>query len=235
MTAEIVDRPRRANQPPPTGSRGSARPYYQGELYAALMDERGVPFGARILFEELVRCSGRRGYTWQRQAFLADRLGRTVRTIQRWERSLVDAGLLTVARISMWARWRQGGVRRVAVPHTVGEGGSLGPPAHVLARGGRLDLEGLTVRVAALRGRRTIAPRMSPKQAPAPSMEQTRKRWTPLDLETCRAMLNKTAEGARKWALDRLRVLGVSPDQLDSILGPPGPIPGVILRSQPRW
>ena len=105
------------------------------------MDSARLPFGARIAFEEIVRACGRNHYTWLLQPQLASILRVSVRTLQRWEKALVRAGLLSVARVSFWARRMRGGVRRVLVPHRF-EGGALRAPHGVLAATGDLLVDG---------------------------------------------------------------------------------------------
>lgn len=141
------------------------RAYYQSSVHAHAMAEAGVSYGARILFEELVRACGQRAYTWVLQERLADVMRASRRTVQRWEKELVRAGLLTVARLSFWWRGREGGVRRVAVPH-VALGGALRPPDGVLDGTGRLVVDEVrTVRKAGCRRvqstPRTIATRVA--------------------------------------------------------------------------
>lgn len=95
--------------------KSEARIFYQPEpVRDALV---ALPRGCTLLLEELVRCSGRHGYTWALQDRLAETLRSTTRTIRRWEAALVKAGLLTTARVSLYCRRLDGGVRRLAIPH----------------------------------------------------------------------------------------------------------------------
>jgi len=149
----ISEKPRPSAQGalgPRWGRSGVKRAFYQSEAFAAAFTAAGVGPGARLLFEELVRASGRNGYTWALQGVLAGRLGVTDRTVRRWEAQLVAAGFLTVARVSLWARRRPGGVRRLAVPHVL-EAGRFVPPAGILRTAKHVAVDGVKVSIAAVK------------------------------------------------------------------------------------
>lgn len=200
-----------------TSSGPTQRPYYQSAVHAAAMKEAALPFGARILFEELVRACGRRLYTWVLQPELAERLGVSRRTLQRWESELVKAGMLTVARVSFWWRSRKGGVRRIAVPH-VATGGALRCPDGVLDGEGRLVIdEERTVQKANCKRleshARTIAPRVAHTRAASVSLLSKGDRErpstptppTPKQLEWCRNAIRGGIDWMVQTARERLR------------------------------
>ncbi len=125
------------------------------------MTDAKIPMGARVLFEELVRASGRRAYTWILQSELAERLGVSRRTVQRYERALAAAGLVTLARVSFWSRWRPGGSRRLAVPHVLLDGRLVCPPGVLDDDGRLLSGEGVEVRAEAANRRCSVVTRVS--------------------------------------------------------------------------
>lgn len=134
-----------------------SRPFYQAAIYAATFAERKIPMGARILFEELVRACGRRAFTWISQGDLADRLGVSVRTIQRYEKALASGGLVTLARVSLWARWKSGGSRRLAIPHVCADGALVCPAGVLDDATNLLEGEGVSERAGVIREQRGVA------------------------------------------------------------------------------
>jgi len=154
----------------------NSRAFYQSSVFADAMRELRVPFGARLLFEELVRACGKdRRYTWVLQSDLAERFAVTTRTIQRWEKALVRAGLLTTARASLWARWNGGGTRRLAIPHEFSRG-AFRCPGGVLDEDGRcLSGEGVTIKAVVAKCREGLVKAMSHQWRKPSSIGNKRK------------------------------------------------------------
>lgn len=226
--AEILASPSALGKPKTTSDCGEGRrPYYQAAEHANAMRAARLPFGARILFEELVRACGRNGYTWVLQTKVAELCRVSVRTVQRWESLLVKAGLMSVARVSFWARWLPGGVRRVAVPHLVIEG-HLRPPPGILDGAGKLIIADPEAPIRRVRkttcrrhaGRPVAAARCIPvsltgKQArslssPSPGQRGNTAAPTERQLEWCRQAIRNGVEWLAEQARQRLRSWGMS-------------------------
>jgi len=150
------------------------RALYQRAGYAITMAEKGLSMGARILFQELTRACGRRAFTWIEQGELASRLGVSVRTVQRHERALAAAGFVTLARFSLWARWKRGGSRRVAVPHVI-ESERLVCPRGVLEEAEALLVgDGVVAQPGQLKERRGVTTPLSCQWRKATSLSTKR-------------------------------------------------------------
>lgn len=152
-----------------------SRPFYQRAEYAVALRNAGLSMGARLCFEELVRACGRRAFTWIEQGELARRLGVSSRTVQRYEKALAAAGFLTLAKVSLWARWKKGGSRRLAVPHECHDDVMRCPPGVLEAAEAQLVGDGVVARAGQLTERRGVATRVSRQWREITSLSKKRK------------------------------------------------------------
>lgn len=194
--ARIVAQPAAAASPRPPVSGRRARPFYQSTAFAQALRVGGVSRPARLYLQEIERRCGGRTFTWVRQDEIAQAEGVSVRTIRRWEAELARAGFLTIDRMSLWARHRRGGVRRVLVPH-VRQGDAFGCPDGALEEARKRLL-----------GRRS-----------RPSHRRVTRRARMSDT-TARALLSRKRKGAAT-PLDSTR--GTKPGTLDWVKAKAGP------------
>lgn len=84
---------------------------YYGILPAEVRYDKELPANAKLLFVEVTSLCRLQGYCWATNAYFADLLGATERTVTRWVKILCDKGYCFTTTKTF--RWQDGTVKKV--------------------------------------------------------------------------------------------------------------------------
>lgn len=84
---------------------------YYGILPAEVRYDKELPANAKLLFVEVTSLCRQQGYCWATNAYFADLLGATERTVTRWVKILCDKGYCFTTTKTF--RWQDGTVKKV--------------------------------------------------------------------------------------------------------------------------
>lgn len=84
---------------------------YYGILPAEVRYDKELPANAKLLFVEITSLCRLEGYCWATNAYFADLLGATERTVTRWVKILCDKGYCFTTTKTF--RWQDGTVKKV--------------------------------------------------------------------------------------------------------------------------
>lgn len=84
---------------------------YYGILPAEVRYDKELPANAKLLFVEVTSLCRQQGYCWATNAYFADLLGSTERTVTRWVKILCDKGYCFTTTKTF--RWQDGTVKKV--------------------------------------------------------------------------------------------------------------------------
>lgn len=84
---------------------------YYGILPAEVRYDKELPANAKLLFVEITALCRKQGYCWATNAYFAELLGATERTVTRWVKILCDKGYCFTTTKTF--RWQDGTVKKV--------------------------------------------------------------------------------------------------------------------------